>query len=234
MRRKSIRFITAVILCLFSTGDLYAQYNVKLISVTHPQRKDAALRFGDIMNIKLEYQLDSQFKNDQALTYLKNYYLIINGIPYPEKKIQDMEIVSNKVGTPDKSAANLRLCFITYQSRLPEAYEDTNGTNVLSKFWKQHYRPLYNQHNIYVGLLSARPDDQLISSVKTKLRFYEKWRVVIFVIAFGALLCFILWKSSRDNFTLLRDDSGCTDNQYKHPYSLSRVQVFFGLSLFSE
>ena len=216
----NLAFFFILSFCSISSS---AQYNVNLISVSNTQNKENALKFGVTIDIKISCSIDFPHTLPEGLIYLKNYYLVINGIPYPDIKIQNMALLY----TVPKEKDNAKSVFeIVYQTKMPGATEDIQGKTVLSKFWRQQYKPLYCELQLPISLLSSKPEDQPVSSREIKLRFYEQWRVYLFAVLFGALLFAIILFASRDGFTLFRDEkSKCTDPG-KYPFSLSRVQVF--------
>jgi hypothetical protein len=221
---KEIKCATFFVFIFFvCTSNSIAQYQIKLTSITNSQTGENILKFGKSINIKISCSVDPPHVLNDGLNDLKNYYLIINGITYPDKKIQDMELISTILKGKDGSK---NIYEIVYQTKIPDAYEDQNGKSVLSKFWLQQYRPLYNELELPSSIVSIKPEDQQVSAVTIKLRFYEFWRVAVFIIVFALLFSVTIWLASRDNFTLFRDDSGCTDASKKNPFSLSRVQVY--------
>ena len=220
-----IKFIKLAFFFLLSfySIKLNAQYNVNLISVSNTKDKGDAIKFGITTDFKISCSIDFPHTLQEGLVYLKGYYLVINGVPYPDIKIQNMALLSTAIKEKD----NLKSVFeITYQTQMPSATEEVNGKTTLSKFWKQHYKPLYNQLQLPISLLSTRIDDQPVSSIEMKLRFYEQWRVYLFTTLFGLIFFLVIWFASRDNFTLFRDEKSKCSDPAKHPYSLSRVQVF--------
>jgi len=222
VKTKLVNLAFFSILSFYSIG-ASAQYNLNLISVTNTQDKENALKFGVTTDIKIRCSIIFPHTLQEGLIYLKNYYLVINGIPYPDIKIQNMALLSAAIKEKDSIKSVFE---IIYQTKIPSATEDVNGKTVLSKFWKQQYKPLYNQLQLPISLLSTKSEDQPVSSAEIKLRFYEQWRVYLFAILFGALFFAIIWFASSDNFTLFRDEKSKCSNPAKHPFSLSRVQVF--------
>ena len=207
---------------IFITGTSHAQYHIDLVAITNSQDGKNVLEFGASTNIKISLTVDSTRTLEEGLNYLKNYYLIINGIPYPDNKIQNMGLLSAK-----KANGSVKNVYeIIYQTRMPAATQDSSGKIVLSKFWKQQYMPLHNELELPITILSPKSDDQAVSTINIKLLFYDDIRIYICAIGLGIILIAIIWFASRDNFTLFRDDSGCTIAGKNNPFSLARLQVF--------
>lgn len=116
----------------------------------------------------------------------------MNGIPYlNDLKIQNITLLSvkNKGNEGTKTAYE-----ITYQTKIPAATKEVNGKTVLSEFWYQHFMPLHNEVPMKFTLLSVKPEDQAEPAyLDIGLRYYELWRVYLFLMLFGALLIGILW-----------------------------------------
>lgn len=218
---KNITGILILFLLVVNHSNSYCQFQLRLVSIENAQDLAKPLEFGKSFNLRLTYQVPKEHTLEQALNYMQKYFLIINGSPYPDKKIQNMQVLHNIF----KKEENV--WEVLFQTKLPDAYvKDKDGKNVLSEFWNQQYQPFNTQRSLNASLLSTNQDDQEINSVDIRLKFYEWWRVVIFVIFFGALLWFVFAKASKYKFSLLRDDSGCDDTTKFNRFSLSRVQVF--------
>ena len=244
----------AIALCLLP-HILHAQFSFHLDSINCPPKGEQTVTFGDLMNIKVSYRVRTPNTTDQALTELKKYCLIINGIVDPKKNIGSMQIVkyckdstrSDTTKTRDTvkkadvtSIDTTTFNSIIFQTVIDKSHTDTGNKNELSQFWRQNYKPLSSQGSLMISLLGPGPASQSIErSAVINLRFYEMWRVWIFVVIFLLLLTGTLWKASKDNFTLLRDDvGGCKIPGKANPFSLSRVQVLvwtfviFGLAAY--
>ena len=200
----------------------HAQYQIKLVSVYGSQNKDSSLlRFGEPINLRLSYHIDSPRTMNSFLAYVNSYHLVLNGIPYSEMKIQNMEVVSNSFKGTDGH--------ILYKTVMPDAMVKENGKLVLSKSWLQHYQPLCNEIPILASIVSGKPEDQVVdANHSSSLQFYQPYRVYVFVVVFLLLLVATIWTAANNGFTLFRDDpskDGCTD-PLKTPFSLSRIQVF--------
>lgn len=229
---KSIRYLLVSISLLFlvtSTTKSLAQFAVKLQSVSGAgSQTNSFLKFGSVANVEILCTIDAPHSTQEALNYLKNYYLVVNGIPYSnDLKIQNMALLSVKnKGTEGTKTT----CEINYQTKIPAATKEENGKTVLSEFWHQHFKPLYNEVPLTFSLLSVKPEDQVEpGNSNIGLRFYEQWRVYLFLVLFGALFIGVMWFGATRKFTFLRDEMPnpptCTDPA-KQPFSLSRVQVF--------
>lgn len=232
----------AMVLCLLSHV-LHAQFNFQLDSISRPPKGEQLITFSDLINIKVKYQAKTPNTIDQALTELKKYSLIINGIVYPKKIIGSMQVVNYSKDSTRSDTTKIRDTIknadvimaidttvfnsITFQTAIDKSYIDTSNKNELSQFWRQHYKPLSSEVPLQISLLAPGPASQTIrESVTITLRFFEMWRVWIFVVIFLLLLTLTFWKASKDNFSLLRDDtSGCDLPGKANPFSLSRVQV---------
>lgn len=212
--------VILILLLVINYSNSYCQFQIKLISVENAQDSKKPLDFGKLINLKLTYQIPKDHTIEQALNYLQKYFLIINGVPYPDKKIQNMQIVYNR--------KKEEIFFeVLYQTKLPDAYVDKDGKQALSEFWSQQYQPFHAERSLKASLLSTNQDDQEINSVDIKLKFYEWWRVALFIILFGGLLWFTLAKAAKYQYLLLRDDKGgCQESGKLNRFSLSRVQVF--------
>ncbi|HWK03297.1 MAG TPA: hypothetical protein VNS58_06680 [Puia sp.] len=210
---------------LFACTAVKAQYEPRLVSIVSPgDWHSSQFRLGDLINVNIGYSLDAAHRNEEALTYLNDYNLVIDGIPYEDGKIQKMTVISNTLQTSD--TARVKIYSVTYQAKLPSGYKDDNGIVLLSDFWSQHFKPLNNQRPVNISFVSAKPGNEPMHGAKIiELIFYDTYRIYVFLAFFLILFTLVIIKASDNGFTLLRDDSGCT-NPLNNPFSLSRVQVF--------
>jgi hypothetical protein len=217
----------------------------KTLSTGEKKDKQAVVTFGGLLNIQVSYKVDSPYTIDKALTELKQYCLIIGGRAYPAKNLGSMQIVkynkdsvrTNTIVTRDtekntdvKTISTTAFNSIVFQTIIDPSHSDTNNKKYeQSLFWTQHYEPLLSQKQLNVSLLAPGPTSQSIEENKIiTLRFYETWRVWVFVVVFLALITFTLVKAAKDKFSMLRDDvAGCDTPGKANPFSLSRVQVLF-------
>jgi hypothetical protein len=229
----------AVVVCL-STPDLHAQYNFQLVEVNHPPKGEPEITFGSLMNIKVKYQLTDSSTREQALEELKKYYLVINGKGYPSKNIGSMQLMNHTddsvrrdsimpKGDTTKKAVITTTSFhsFEFQTVVDPSHSDTNNKNTLSAFWTDQYIPLSSKAKLTITLLAPGVESQSVDgNTSVTLRFYETKWVWIFIVFFLAILTLTLVKASKDNFSLLRDDTGGCDVKGKvNPFSLSRLQV---------
>lgn len=252
---KFYQVVFALSLCLVS-NILYGQLDFHLKSVTRPlsddeikgtpvekQKKGKEVTFGNLLNIEVEFKAEGASTTDQALIELKKYYLVIDGRPYPEKNLGSMQIVN--YGRPVKKSDTIKTReptngtettvinstisnTITFQTVIDQSHSDTNNKKYeQSTFWQQHYVPLQSSRVLNVSLLAPGITSQSITeSDKITLRFYDTFRIWIFVVAFLAIVTFTIVKAAKDKFKLLRDDlGGCNTEGKLNPFSLSRAQV---------
>lgn len=214
--------LCAVLFVATAFSTVKAQYAPRLISVSNPTDKEH-LRVGKLLNIEISYRLDSTHTPEQALAYLNDYNLTVDGISYPDAKIQNMTLISNTNSVPD--VRKMRSGTVIYQTRLPSGFNDT--TVLLSDFWKHHFKPLKSHHTVVIALVSVKPGNEKIDDQKSvDLLFYEFWRVILFIVIFLALLIIVLYYAGKGGFSMLRDDKGCAADPLNNTFSLSRVQVF--------
>ncbi len=222
MKHAATRLLCGVLFVMTAFSSVKAQYAPRLMSVSNPTDKEH-LRVGKLLNIEVSYRLDSTHTPEQALAYLNDYNLTVDGISYPDAKIQSMTLISNTNSVPD--ARKMRSGTAIYQTRLPSGFNDT--TVLLSDFWKNHFKPLKSHHTVAISLVSVKPGNEKFNEQKSgDLVFYESWRVVVFIVIFLALLILVLYYASKGRFSMLRDDKGCTADPLNNTFSLSRVQVF--------
>lgn len=230
---NSIRYLLVSISLIFlvgSTTKSFAQFAVKLQSVSGAGSQTSSfLKFGSVANVEILCIIDAPHSSQEALNYLKNYYLVVNGIPYSnDLKIQNMSLLSVK----NKGTEGAKTTYqITYQTKIPGATKEVNGKTILSEFWHQHFKPLYNEVPLKFTLLSVKPEDQAEPAYwDIGFRYYEQWREYLFIVLFGALLTGVLLYGGKRKFTFLRDEiqnsSPTCSDPAKQPFSLSKVQVF--------
>jgi hypothetical protein len=220
MKLKKTIPIILVWLLLFHFSPVYSQFEFSLKSVAPPNGTEKEIWFGQTTNVKVFFKVDSPYTVNQALDNLKNYYLIIDGIPYKTIKVQDMALVSLEKNTSQKNTF-----IVTYQTKMPAASENEKDKIVLSKAWSQHYRPLHNFFPVNVSIASDQPPYQAVPARTIGLYFYSAWRPLVFALIFFGLLFWVLLAAGMNRFTLLRDDDRVCPIPEKAPFSLSRVQV---------
>ena len=127
---KVFRHCVAAIAFLLVTITSFAQFEPEVVSITNIRGK-TWFQFGDSLNIRVKYKVPDTATNEQALKFIKSYFLVINSVPHHEMKLSAMRAFLNTRGKRDSVAIPTAIPDAPFKSKFGITEGSTIGSFVV-------------------------------------------------------------------------------------------------------